>query len=198
MAVKRTRVPCPGCGKARGLREADKVCHECQSLMKDGQSARELQAANPERMVVKTTDVPHWLSSAYLFGSAHIPGTSQLTDEFRRLWAEFTMALTEPAVHSVTWDAPYLVTRKSRYNLPDAWGVNGEDIYGGSALQRTVNPEVHRLLNELDSCFRRMLCFAHRIGYQDGSNLLHHLAQGDMGIQAFEDQRVRNLDGERG
>ncbi len=180
-----TSTPCPGCGKIDTVygRPKDKLCHDCQKIYDEGLAFRKKQAEQTEKIVVRHSNVHHWISRPYLFGNTGRFSTG-LTNMLTRTWSRLLMTLVEPTSLGDYHQPPPLITDKKV-----GWGVKS-DFQNDNYL---VDAKVRNALNEYDQAVRICLEYAYVTGSLTGADVLRNLNAGLVSSHTY-DQKIAELD----
>ncbi len=189
----RTRKPCNGCGQTVE-RAIDDICRECERIMSAGKAAIEAENRVDDRIFVFHTDVEHWIVRARVFGSRLNHLSDEIhpaQDEFDIAWRDLTNAVLDETVvpHH---DAVELISRVDTYNSPVKWIINGETLWGDSKKFGLVKPIVRKSLNTLVQCFAVLFELAYRSGFEEGTDVLKSLHDGQITVGEFDSKRSSN------
>lgn len=168
-----TTAPFPCCGAvvAHGQRPKETgLCGECAALIKEGRAARAAREAAATSAVYAFRKVAHGLS----YTSVALAG-----DHARELQAAFWQmgqAISTPATNlDYTHVAPRLLADDTK------------DVHQWSALV-IARADQRDALSHLFSVVRACIAAAREDGKQQGRNLLHGLATGELSVSDFNER----------
>lgn len=160
-----SKKPCPGCGKIDEWRPADKVCSDCQHLLKNAAKwEKQLSKITKDEAVVSFGEMYHW--NQYIY--THINNVDNLSSQIMRQFHELCKAApTREAVnrpHEFT-----LMGKIEQYNAPKY------------VMPRRLAEAIKNLYDMLQP----MIDKVYEAGKNDGHNLLRRLATGDIAPNEF-------------
>jgi hypothetical protein len=90
-----TKKPCPGCGEVHPTRPANKVCRDCESLLKRAaEMEKQLSKIPKDETIVSFSKTYHW--NQYLY--THIQGDSKSSDLMQAFTRLALAAVIRPAI----------------------------------------------------------------------------------------------------
>lgn len=178
-AVQRSKVkkPCAGCGETpRYGREIDKVCADCEKLIKEAADARAKAAKKGGSLVKLPRYFPSY--SASYERARFWSGSDGIAKHFKAAVEALAKASSSP--HAAD---PVILFR-------------GEECdYSGALFE--MGEEAVAALRLLDEKIKEAISEALAAGYQAGQNLLANIASGEITIKELNESTIKEKDARR-